>query len=497
MNAHLHLDRKTLILIALASAGFGLLQSARLFDLNSGPYSSHPYALVGLTVEGLVFVVVAMLSYFGRIDKADLLFRIAAGVGVGYVLLAAAGSSHPAVLICMQITAGASWSLAILCWMEVFTSYKPVYSLPMIAFSFVINTVVPPLARMLFPGGQLVMLVGMLALSMAALFYCLRSNEYVAGIMKEDVVPLTSMAEALSRTKRAVAGACVFSLVCGFVLEIDIFSGLQYAQTNLTGFFTIFISVLLLVVLLVLRPRKANVDYISPIVVLCLVSILLQRSFGMGNPHAAGSLMVSFLITFYVLLWLMFISEAHERKLPAFFLLGLALGVARLSVALGRFAAQTLLEHMALDVRAALLGGVWVLVLALSFIFCSYLRYVAKLHTPLPDDTPEQPFHETWDHSAEAAWQHVSHVFHLTKRECEITREFAAGRSARHIASQLVLSEHTIKTHLRHAYAKMDVHSRQELLDLMEGLSGRTRVELFEGERAESREPGNNPARVE
>ena len=46
--------------------------------------------------------------------------------------------------------------------------------------------------------------------------------------------------------------------------------------------------------------------------------------------------------------------------------------------------------------------------------------------------------------------------------------EFSTGRSARYIADALMLSEYTIKSHLRRAYAKMDVHSRQELLSLID-----------------------------
>ena len=176
--------------------------------------------------------------------------------------------------------------------------------------------------------------------------------------MKESVAPATSMGEALSRTKRAVAGTFAFSLICGFVIELDIHNNLQYAQTDLTGLFGIIAAVAMLAVLLVAKPRKANIDYITPITALCLVTILLYRSLNVADGHVAGSLMTAFLISFYVLLWLMFISEANERKLPAFFLLGLALGVARLSVALGRFAAQTLLEQTGVDPQFALVGSV-------------------------------------------------------------------------------------------------------------------------------------------
>ena len=468
MKPRLPLNRNTALLALVASVGFGLLQGARLLDMNSGPYSAHPYALVGLSVDGLTFVCVAVLSYFGRIDKAQPLFRAAIVASAAYAILVALDSSHPIALVCMQATAGAGWSLAVLCWMEVFTSYRPIYALPLIAISYVIDVALPPLTRIVFPGGQLIVLLVVFVLSMVALRFCLHRNAYVASVMKEAIAPRTSMAEALSRTKRAVAGTFAISLVCGFVIELDLFNGLQYAQADLTSLFTVIIALLMTVTLLIFRPRKANIDYISPLVVLFLVSILLYRNLDSADSYAAGSLMVSFLITFYVLLWLMFISEAYERKLPAFFLLGLALGVARLSVALGRFVAQNLLEQTALNVHIALMGGIWVLVATLSLIFCSYLRYVAKLRIPILDETPEQTLQGTLGAPVDETWKQLADTFHLTNREREITGEFAAGRSARHIADQLVLSEHTVKTHLRHAYAKMDVHSRQELLDLIE-----------------------------
>lgn len=44
---------------------------------------------------------------------------------------------------------------------------------------------------------------------------------------------------------------------------------------------------------------------------------------------------------------------------------------------------------------------------------------------------------------------------------------YAHGRSATYIADELDISPQTVKTHLKRAYAKLDVHSRQDLLDLL------------------------------
>jgi DNA-binding NarL/FixJ family response regulator len=48
----------------------------------------------------------------------------------------------------------------------------------------------------------------------------------------------------------------------------------------------------------------------------------------------------------------------------------------------------------------------------------------------------------------------------LTDREVEILRLLARGCSRRRIATELVLSEHTVRHHLEHIYDKIGVDTR-------------------------------------
>ena len=45
----------------------------------------------------------------------------------------------------------------------------------------------------------------------------------------------------------------------------------------------------------------------------------------------------------------------------------------------------------------------------------------------------------------------------------------AKGRNAAYIQKQLYISEGTARTHMRHIYKKLDIHTQQELMDLVEG----------------------------
>lgn len=57
--------------------------------------------------------------------------------------------------------------------------------------------------------------------------------------------------------------------------------------------------------------------------------------------------------------------------------------------------------------------------------------------------------------------------YRLTDRETEVMELIARGNSAESIANTLVVSINTVRTHSRHIYAKLDIHKRQALLDML------------------------------
>ena len=61
-------------------------------------------------------------------------------------------------------------------------------------------------------------------------------------------------------------------------------------------------------------------------------------------------------------------------------------------------------------------------------------------------------------------------IYTLTPREAEALELLAHGRNTAAIQERMVVSRSTAKTHVRNVYAKLGVHSQQDLIDLVEGL---------------------------
>ena len=63
--------------------------------------------------------------------------------------------------------------------------------------------------------------------------------------------------------------------------------------------------------------------------------------------------------------------------------------------------------------------------------------------------------------------------YDLTRREEEILQLLVRGRTASRIAETLCITTATTRTHLRNIYAKLGVHSQQDILDMYEEISGK------------------------
>lgn len=70
--------------------------------------------------------------------------------------------------------------------------------------------------------------------------------------------------------------------------------------------------------------------------------------------------------------------------------------------------------------------------------------------------------------STSAACERIADEYALTPREREVLDILARGRTASYIAEELVISQDTAKSHIKNIYRKIDVHTQQELLTLIE-----------------------------
>ena len=460
------LPRSIVLLMAVSVAGFGLFQGARLLDLGSGPYTSAPYGVAGIAAGGVAYLAVALVAYSGRLENARPLFPAGIACTLGSLVIVALSQANPALLTA-QILSGIGWALVNLCWMQLFSYSKPAYSALLISLGYVVDASLVPLVQAAVPQLRTWCFLGALGLSWVALAICLRGAVPVAHAMGNPGEQ-ESVHTVLPRLTRAIIGVSVFAWLCGCIVQTDLDSGVTYAQSPLASLLCLGISVGISVILVAYKPQRVSIDIAYPLLVAAFASILLARSIAPGiSATSAGSLMVALLVTFFALLWMDFTAEAHARRLPALFLLGLPVSAAQLAIAAGRFSAQLAAEAGGAWQEPHLAAiALWVLALLMCVLYGSALkRRIPPAREPgsAPDPAPAP---DTSD-GVDATARELQTTYGLSQREAQIVATYSSGRSARYIADQFVISEHTVKTYLRRAYTKLDVHSRQELLDLL------------------------------
>ena len=116
------------------------------------------------------------------------------------------------------------------------------------------------------------------------------------------------------------------------------------------------------------------------------------------------------------------------------------------------------------------LAFAFALVVASTLILTERNLFLSGKETRSKDSPEEQPEGPSPAPSSdiEQRCDAIARTFGLTQREKDVLALLAKGRDTVRIQAELNVSNHTIRSHVYHIYQKLGIHSRQDLIDLIE-----------------------------
>lgn len=175
-----------------------------------------------------------------------------------------------------------------------------------------------------------------------------------------------------------------------------------------------------------------------------------------------------------ILTWIALSDIAYRGDRSPIFVFGVGRAANAGGIALGWAASYALLEAKALGPSPVLgfcLAMVFALILTTTLIMrdedFAILRAAPDARATVDDDPAGAETRHgpgRWRRSC----ARIARDHDLSPREEEVLVLLAKGRSMKHIEETLVISYHTAKAHANHVYRKLGVHSREELIELVE-----------------------------
>ena len=231
----------------------------------------------------------------------------------------------------------------------------------------------------------------------------------------------------------------------------------------MNGLATITVSVIVAgaLVAMLLSQKQFRFEFLyRPVFLVTLAGITLLPVALSGNfPVIGYSLNTASYHMFCMYMWIIIAACCHnspKRILKVYGSVGAAWsGGAACGVLLGQAVSEPIAETG--GISPLVFGGVILLASCYLFIFTE--RDAAALAQLFPAQR-RRPFREK---CAGVARRHG-----LSAREQEVMELIAQGRDTAAIQERLALSASTVQTHRAHIYRKLNIHSKQELIDAIE-----------------------------
>ena len=268
-----------------------------------------------------------------------------------------------------------------------------------------------------------------------------------------------------------ILGACT-SIMQGFFAPPDpVAHDAMYAQAMLLASFAS--SALLLCTLLFSSRLDVAFTYqpVLPIIILgCFFALFLEK----GSPTACTFVLMGYQL-FGLINWTLLANFSFNLNIPSMRVFGLGRAALSGGVLVGHVVLGLLgnLDAFTFADRAALMFCViFAASIACTFVFTA--RTLAQtlrrqwLGLPPRTNSLEEVIDENGELTLDEKIDLIAREYEITGRMLEVFALMAHGRTGTRIEQELYMSKGTVKTHTRRIYRKLDVHSKQEMLDLIE-----------------------------
>lgn len=305
-----------------------------------------------------------------------------------------------------------------------------------------------------------------------------------AGVVLTCLLPLVSLAllellppvgrkgpqvghpvhEAFPAFRRALVSVCLLAFAEGMVralfLEVD-----PAAQSEVYRW--LFLASMIVACCVVSSTwvfggGTGMVRRITRTAMLALAFLMLLSPIVYGLSLAADIPPLTCYCIMNLLVWIYFAKSAQAYRISTCTLFGLGLAVSYAGCLAGTFAGSVLTSFFELDHRMqGLLALVCACLVLVSFLCISDERTIAVV-LDAEDERPQTP------RRFRLRIEDVARSYGLTAKETEVFELAAKGRSTQRIREELGISVGTVNTHLAHIYKKLDVHDRQQMIDMLD-----------------------------
>ncbi len=448
-----------------------------------------------------------------------------AAILTGYILIRIAGEpflgpAMGAALFAGALLCGIGYGYFWGSWADVLGRIHPSTTMISVPISFLLTAVIfvaitLSVSLLHLPGLLLIFPLPILSL------LCLEHCRSIEPAIEAPSSTSKRYIEAITSLVPLIIASLVLSCLFGFMWETTVLSTHTATEAHELPLVANVIAAILLLAEIIIARRKVDLTIVYTVLIPVLIILFVVIPFFWHDQPVVLNAVISAIYgIFDVIIWYMVVSCAYDFAVSGFVVGGIVRGVSILSRLIGIGIGYLIMLEPDVASGAMIgmcIGAVYILVMLLWFLYRNSSRKIKVDVSDLDTDdfaqdrkTPDDAVGKAMgnldddgsrddgsqddgsqndgalsvesntriedDSSAkknsaddeEEKFRLMAEDYGLTRREAEVLPYLARGRSAKVIADALFVSEPTIRTHTRRILEKTCLHSKQELIDLVE-----------------------------